>query len=77
MKHLRAKNGKIDLYRGDCLEVLGRIKENSVDSVICDPPYELGFMGLKWDSTGVAFQKDTWEKVLRVLKPGERTWEVQ
>ena len=43
---------------------------NSVDSVVTDPPYELGFMNKKWDSTGVAFCKKTWAEVLRVLKPG-------
>ena len=43
---------------------------NSVDSVVTDPPYELGFMNKKWDLTGVAFCKKTWAEVLRVLKPG-------
>lgn len=38
--------------------------------VLCDPPYELGFMGKSWDSTGVAFQKETWEMVLNCLHPG-------
>lgn len=35
-----------------------------------DPPYELGFMGKKWDASGVSFDPDTWRAVLRVLKPG-------
>jgi hypothetical protein len=42
----------------------------SVDAVVTDPPYELGFMGKAWDASGVAFQVETWEAVLRVLKPG-------
>lgn len=29
-----------------------------------------GFMGMAWDSTGVAFDPETWRKVYRVLKPG-------
>ena len=29
-----------------------------------------GFMGQSWDGTGVAFQLETWQAVLRVLKPG-------
>jgi site-specific DNA-methyltransferase (adenine-specific) len=41
-----------------------------VDSVVCDPPYEIGFMGKGWDSTGIAFQKETWELVFQLLKPG-------
>ena len=41
-----------------------------VDSIVTDPPYELGFMGKQWDSNGVSFQKETWERCLRILKPG-------
>jgi site-specific DNA-methyltransferase (adenine-specific) len=41
-----------------------------VDSIVTDPPYELGFMGRSWDSTGIAFQKKTWELCFKVLKPG-------
>ena len=46
----------IDLRLGDCLEVMATLPENSIDTIITDPPYELGFMGKKWDNTGVAFQ---------------------
>jgi hypothetical protein len=42
----------------------------SVDAVCTDPPYELGFMGKRWDSTGVAYDPATWREALRVLKPG-------
>ena len=58
------------LLGGDCFSVLRSMSEGSVDAVVCDPPYELGFMGKKWDSTGVAFDPATWREVLRVLKPG-------
>ena len=44
--------------------------DNSVDSVVTDPPYELGFMGKSWDSTGIAFNVEVWTEALRVLKPG-------
>ena len=37
---------------GDCLEKLKELEDNSVDSIVTDPPYELGFMGKSWDSTG-------------------------
>lgn len=60
----------ITLIHGDCLDVLCGMPECSVDSVVTDPPYELGFMGEAWDSTGVAFQPSTWEAVKRVCKPG-------
>lgn len=44
--------------------------ENEVDAIVTDPPYELAFMGKKWDGTGVAFDVETWRQCLRVLKPG-------
>lgn len=54
----------------DCRHGLAMLSENSVHAIVCDPPYELGFMGKSWDSTGVAFDPDTWRECLRVLKPG-------
>ena len=59
-----------EIRLGDCLEVMATLPENSVDTCITDPPYELGFMGKKWDSSGIAFQPETWQAVYRVLKPG-------
>jgi transcriptional regulator with XRE-family HTH domain len=44
--------------------------DNSVDSIVTDPPYELGFMGKSWDATGIAFNVQVWQEALRVLKPG-------
>jgi len=41
-----------------------------VDSIVTDPPYELGFMGKKWDSSGIAYSVELWTECLRVLKPG-------
>ncbi len=63
-----SKNYK--LYQGNMLDMLDVIEPNSVDSIVTDPPYEIGFMGKSWDNSGIAFQKETWEKCLRVLKPG-------
>lgn len=40
------------IYHGDCLEVLRELPDASVDSVVTDPPYALGFMGREWDSFG-------------------------
>ncbi len=39
-------------------------------AVLCDPPYELGFMGKSWDSTGIAFNKETWRAISKHLYPG-------
>lgn len=58
------------VLRGDCLEVMRTLPADSVDAVVTDPPYELGFMGKSWDSAGVSFNSATWAEALRVLKPG-------
>jgi DNA modification methylase len=58
------------IIQGDSLEVLKTFEENSIDSICCDPPYELGFMGKSWDNTGIANNVDFWKQCLRVLKPG-------
>jgi len=39
-------------------------------AVLCDPPYELGFMGKDWDASGVAFHPETWRKIGEHLHPG-------
>jgi site-specific DNA-methyltransferase (adenine-specific) len=44
--------------------------DNSVDSIVTDPPYELGFMGKSWDASGIAFNIEVWQEALRVIKPG-------
>lgn len=54
----------------DCLEGFSYFPDNSFDSIVCDPPYELGFMGKSWDSTGIAYNVAMWREALRVLKPG-------
>jgi site-specific DNA-methyltransferase (adenine-specific) len=58
------------IYLGNCEDELKNLPDNSVDSVVTDPPYELGFMGKSWDSSGIAYNVDMWKEVLRVLKPG-------
>lgn len=56
------------LHLGNCLDHLEFMPDNSVDSIVTDPPYGLSFMGKKWDYDvpGV----DIWAECLRVLKPG-------
>ena len=58
------------LLKGNCLETLKNLKTASVDSIVTDPPYELGFMGKSWDNSGIAYNQDLWAECLRVLKPG-------
>jgi DNA modification methylase len=70
----------VTIHAGDCLDVLREMPAASVDAVVTDPPYGLGFMGREWDALppGVPFAAEC----LRVLKPGghmlafggSRTW---
>ena len=59
-----------DIFQGDCRDVLRDFPDDHFDSVVCDPPYELGFMGRKWDSNGIAYDMRVWSEVFRVMKPG-------
>jgi len=43
-------NDRATIYHGDCIEVMRSLPDNSVDSVVTDPPYGLEFMGKEWDS---------------------------
>lgn len=63
-------NEHYTIYNGSMLDMLEIIEPNSIDSIVCDPPYELNFMGKGWDRTGIAFQPETWRKCYEVLKPG-------
>lgn len=56
------------IYNGDCKEILATLPENSVDSVVTDPPYGLSFMNKHWDYDVPSVE--TWQAILRVLKPG-------
>lgn len=62
--------GDVRVMVGDCRERLPELPLGSVDAVVADPPYELGFMDQAWDKRGVAFDPATWAAVLRVAKPG-------
>ena len=67
---LYSENDSYKIYNGDILDMLQVIKPESIDAIVCDPPYELGFMNKSWDSTGIAFKKETWKNCFEVLKPG-------
>lgn len=68
------QSGNVKVHHGDCLDVLRQLPDASVDSVVTDPPYALGFMGRKWDThTPGGFQHwcEMWgAECLRILKPG-------
>lgn len=56
------------LLLGDCLQSLKTLSDNSIDSIVTDPPYGLSFMGKKWDYEVPSIE--IWKECLRVLKPG-------
>ncbi|KPI31435.1 DNA methylase N-4/N-6 domain protein [Actinobacteria bacterium OV320] len=60
----------VTLHLGNSLDILPALADASVDAIVCDPPYELGFMGKAWDSSGIAYNVDLWRHCWRVLKPG-------
>jgi site-specific DNA-methyltransferase (adenine-specific) len=68
---------RIALHHADCVEWLRALavqieagEAEPFDGCATDPPYEIGFMGKSWDSSGVAFQPETWRAVFDCLKPG-------
>ena len=67
---IHTQHERFTLHQGDNRDVLKDIPDNSIDSIVTDPPYELGFMGKSWDASGIAFNVEVWQECLRVLKPG-------
>jgi site-specific DNA-methyltransferase (adenine-specific) len=53
---------------GECIETMRGMEADSIDAIVTDPPYGLGFMGKKWDALPPG--QDWAEECLRVLKPG-------
>ena len=66
---------KLVLQNGDCLNLLAELSPNSVESVLCDPPYGLRFLGKSFDDLGEGSQQKGWhiqwvKEAYRVLKKG-------
>ena len=59
---------RLKLLKGNNIELLKTLPENSIDAVVTDPPYGLSFMGKKWDYDVPSVE--FWKEVFRVLKPG-------
>ena len=65
----------ITLKHGDVVEQLKLLDDDSVDAIITDPPYNLNFMGKKWDNIGAPLEFQQWcsswaTECLRVLRKG-------
>jgi len=58
----------INLLNGDCLGQMKTLPDNSVDSIVTDPPYGISFMAKKWDYDVPSVE--VWKEAMRVLKPG-------
>jgi DNA modification methylase len=58
------------IINGNNIEELKKFNDNYFDSIVTDPPYEIGFMGKSWDASGIANNPEMWSECLRVLKPG-------
>ena len=54
----------VQLYKGDCLEVMKDIKDKSIDMILCDLPY--GTTKCKWDVI-IPFE-NLWEQYNRIIK---------
>lgn len=69
-----SKYGKA--YRGDCLEIMKSLPDNSVETVITDPPAGIGFMGREWDknkggkANWIEWARVRFQEAYRLTKPG-------
>lgn len=63
-------------YRGDCLEIMKSLPDNSVETVITDPPAGIGFMGREWDrnkggkANWIEWARVRFQEAYRLTKPG-------
>ena len=71
-ENISVEKGQSYLLQGDSYDWLKKIPENSIDSVVCDPPYMIGFMGKAFDKEegNPAGDKEFWKLVYKTLKPG-------
>ena len=56
------------ILNGECLEEMKKFPDNSVDSIVTDPPYGISFMSKKWDYDVPSV--DMFKEMLRIAKPG-------
>ena len=57
-------------HNANNLDAIKDLADNSIDSIVTDPPYEIAFMNSDWDNSGQAYNEQLWRECLRVLKPG-------
>lgn len=59
---------KATLFHGNNMEALSKLADNSIDSVVTDPPYGISYLNNSWDIQVPTIE--FWKEVYRVLKPG-------
>jgi site-specific DNA-methyltransferase (adenine-specific) len=72
---IERRDTSLAIYVGDCIEVMRTLGDDSVDSIVTDPPYGISFMAKGWDSFAGNVQYAAWvetwsRECLRVLRPG-------
>lgn len=60
------------IIHGDCLIEMRKMADNSIDAIVCDPPYFIGFMGKDFDNPkdNISCSIEIWAEALRICKPG-------
>lgn len=58
------------IYNQDIMEWCKSYKGEKFHAILCDPPYELGFLGKEWDKSGIAFNPETWKALKEHLHDG-------
>ena len=61
------------VYAGDCIDIMARMPEASVDAIVTDPPYGLEFMGKEWDAFAPSDRKNS--NVWNGRRQGQSGWE--
>lgn len=67
---------QVELFHGDCFDILKTLPENSVDAIITDPPAGIAFMSKNWDKDKggrdkwIEWMQEIAAECLRVIKPG-------
>jgi site-specific DNA-methyltransferase (adenine-specific) len=64
------KVGQYDIQCANVLDWASEYTGPKFHAILCDPPYEMSFMGKSWDSSGIAFQSIVWATLAAHLHSG-------
>ena len=75
-------DSRLEIYNENILDWCKEYDGDPFHALLTDSPYEYGFMGKTWDSSGVSFSSDTWAALGEHMLPGAfgvtyggaRTW---